>query len=71
MSNKVSMTNDQNVAKGPSGLRILIRRSGNAVLDFEHFLDTLPRPMRVVANFGVLVAYGGAASIEANNERYY
>ena len=31
------------------------------VQDFEHFLDTLPRPMRVEANFGVIDAYGGAA----------
>ena len=31
------ITNDQNVVKVPSGLRILIRRSCNAVLDFEHF----------------------------------
>lgn len=30
------------------------------VQDFEHFLDTLPRPMRVEANFGVIDAYGGA-----------
>lgn len=37
MSNKVLITNDQNVVKVPSGLRILIRRSCNAVLDFEHF----------------------------------
>ena len=33
MSNKVLITNDQNVVKVPSGLRILIRRSCNAVLD--------------------------------------
>ena len=37
MSNKVLITNDQNVVKVPSGLRILIRCSCNAVLDFEHF----------------------------------
>ena len=39
MSNKVLITNDRNVVKGPSGLRILVRRSCNAVLDFEHFDD--------------------------------
>ena len=38
MSNKVLITNDQNVVKVPSGLHILIRRSCNAVLDFEHFV---------------------------------
>ena len=37
MSNKVLITNDQNAVKIPSGLRILIRRSCNAVLDFEKF----------------------------------
>ena len=37
MSNKVLITNDQNVVMVPSGLRILISRSCNAVLDFEHF----------------------------------
>ena len=34
---QVRLTNDQNVIKIPSGLRILIRRSCNAVLDFEKF----------------------------------
>ena len=37
MSNKVLITNDQNTVKIPSGLRILIRRSCNVVLDFENF----------------------------------
>ncbi len=37
MSNKVLITNEQNAVKIPSGLRILIRRSCNAVLDFEKF----------------------------------
>ena len=39
--------------------------------DFEHYLDTLSRPMRVEANFGVIDAYGGAAYYETNNQRYY
>lgn len=39
MSNKVLISNEQNTVKVPSGLRILIRRSCNAVLDFEHFED--------------------------------
>ena len=37
MSNKVLITNSQNTAKIPSGPRILIRRSCNAVLEFEKF----------------------------------
>lgn len=39
--------------------------------DFEHFLDTLRRPMRVEANFGVIDAQGGAAYYETNNHRYF
>ena len=37
MSNKVLITNAQNTVKIPSGLRILIRRSCNAVLEYEKF----------------------------------
>lgn len=39
--------------------------------DFEHYLDTLSRPMRVEANFGVIDAHGGAAYYETNNSRYW
>lgn len=41
------------------------------VADFQHYLDTLSRPMRVEANFGVIDALGGAAYFETNNTRYY
>ena len=37
MSNKVLITNEQKTVKVPSGLRILIRRACNAVLEYEHF----------------------------------
>jgi len=37
MSNKVYITNQQKAVKIPSGLRILIRRSCNAVLEYEKF----------------------------------
>jgi len=37
VSNKVLITNQQKKVKIPSGLRILIRRSCNAVLEFEGF----------------------------------
>ena len=37
MSNKVLITNSQNTVKIPSGLRILIRRSCNAMLEYEKF----------------------------------
>jgi len=38
--------------------------------DFERFLDTLSRPMRVEANFGVIDALGGAAYYEVNNHSW-
>lgn len=38
--------------------------------DFEHFLDTLARPMGVEANFGVIDADGGAAWYEVNNRKW-
>ncbi|MDR2585082.1 MAG: hypothetical protein LBC84_02515 [Prevotellaceae bacterium] len=38
--------------------------------DFEFFLDTLKRPIRVEANFGVIDAHGGAAYYEVNNHSY-
>ena len=37
MSNKVLISNQQKADKVPSGLRILIRRACNAVLEFEKF----------------------------------
>ena len=37
MSNKVLISNDQKTVKVPSGLRILIRRACNAVLEYEKF----------------------------------
>lgn len=38
--------------------------------DFEHYLDTLSRPMGVEANFGVIDAHGGASYYEVNNHRW-
>lgn len=38
--------------------------------DFENMLDTLPRPLGVEANFGVIDAFGGACYYEVNNERW-
>lgn len=38
--------------------------------DFEHFLDTLSRPMGVEANFGCIDAFGGAAYYETSNWGY-
>ena len=38
--------------------------------DFENLLNTLPRPMGVEANFGVIDAFGGAAYYEVNNHSW-
>ena len=40
------------------------------VADFEQLLDTLPRPMGVETNFGVIDAQGGAAYYEVNNHKW-
>ena len=37
MSHQVYITNNQKAVKIPSGMRILIRRACNAVLEYEHF----------------------------------
>ena len=37
--------------------------------DFEHFLDTLSKPMGIEANFGVIDANGGAMYYEVDNWR--
>lgn len=38
--------------------------------DFENLLDTLPKPLGVDANFGVIDAYGGASWYETGNFGY-
>ncbi|MDR3119370.1 MAG: hypothetical protein LBU44_08165 [Mediterranea sp.] len=40
------------------------------LLDFEAFLNRLPRPMRVETNVGVIDAEGGAAYYEINNTEW-
>ena len=59
-----------------SGARngLLMRRALEVCSDvasFKYYLDTLSRPMRVSANFGVIDAHGGAAYFETNDETYY
>ncbi len=39
--------------------------------DFEHLLDTLPKPLGVESNFGVIDARGGAAYYETDNYNYH
>jgi len=38
--------------------------------DFQRMLDSLPKPLGVEANFGVIDAQGGAAYFETNNFKY-
>ncbi|MDE5975398.1 MAG: C45 family peptidase, partial [Muribaculaceae bacterium] len=38
--------------------------------DFANLLNTLPRPMGVEANFGVIDAYGNGAFFETNNHSF-
>jgi hypothetical protein len=38
--------------------------------DFEHLLDSLPKPLGVSSNFGVIDANGGAAYYETGNYKY-
>lgn len=38
--------------------------------DFAHLLNTLPRPLGVEANFGVIDAYGNGAFFETNNHSF-
>lgn len=44
--------------------------SCHTVDDFANLLETLPKPLGVEANFGVIDAYGGAAYFETNNWTY-
>jgi len=38
--------------------------------DFENFLDTLPKPWGIEANFGIIDAYGDAVYYEVNNHSW-
>lgn len=44
--------------------------SCNTIEDFEKYLDQLPKPTRLEANFGVIDGNGGAALYELNNKGY-
>ena len=50
MAHKVYITNRQKTVKIPSGLRILIRRSCNAVLELEKFKDSAEVSVTFVDN---------------------
>ncbi len=48
----------------------LALKTCTSVEDFAKLLDSLPRPMGVEANFGVIDAYGNGAFFETNNHSY-
>jgi hypothetical protein len=50
-------------------MRMALQRCAT-VSDFEHMLDSLPKPLGVEANFGVIDAKGGGAYFETGNSRY-
>ncbi len=50
MAHKVYITNRQNVVKVPSGIRLLIRRACNAVLQMENFPETAEVSVTFVDN---------------------
>lgn len=51
-------------------LMTIALRSCRTVDDFARLLETLPRPMGVEANFGVIDATGNGAFFETNNHSY-
>jgi hypothetical protein len=50
-------------------MRMALQRCAT-VGDFEHLLDSLPKPLGVEANFGVIDAKGGGVYFETGNSRY-
>lgn len=48
----------------------LALKTCRTVDDFQRLLETLPRPMGIEANFGVIDAFGGGAYFEANNHSF-
>ncbi|MGI6520058.1 MAG: hypothetical protein ACOX2D_02835 [Fermentimonas sp.] len=68
-----NIRNKEDVTEGKDFEGIVMRMAlecCGSLGDFEHFLDTLSRPMKVEANFAVIDAQGGAAYYETNNFGY-
>jgi hypothetical protein len=63
--------NDSGKDDGADGLIMKLALQKCATLaDFEHLLDSLPKPLNVSSNFGVIDAQGGAAYYETGNYNY-
>ncbi|MDR1645633.1 MAG: C45 family peptidase [Tannerellaceae bacterium] len=65
-----NLTNDRDASRNGSLMRRALEKCRN-VADFKHFLDTLSRPMKVEANFGVIDAEGNAAYFETYTNGYH
>jgi hypothetical protein len=50
-------------------MKLALQRCAS-LADFERLLDSLPRPLKVSSNFGVIDAKGGAAYYETGNYKY-
>ncbi len=62
---------DRSVFQDQEGMLMKLALSTCATLDeFRKLLDSLPKPLGVEANFGVIDAHGGAGYFEANNFKY-
>jgi predicted choloylglycine hydrolase len=64
-----NLTTDRDASRNGSLMRKALEKCSN-VTEFKHFLDTLSRPMKVEANFGVIDAEGNAAYFETHSEGY-
>jgi len=63
--------NDSGKDDGSDGLIMKEALQKCATLaDFEHLLDSLPKPLNTSSNFGVIDARGGAAYYETGNYKY-
>lgn len=60
---------DKNMDKEGLVMALALKKC-KTIDDFAKLLDSLPRPMGVEANFGVIDAYGNGAYFETNNHSY-
>jgi hypothetical protein len=65
-----NLTTDRDASRNGTLMRKALEKCKN-VPEFKNFLDTLSRPMKVEANFGVIDAEGNAAYFETYTNGYY
>lgn len=62
---------DEDDSKSTDGIIMkLALQNCKTLSDFEHLLDSLPKPLNVSSNFGVIDAFGGAAYYETGDYSY-